>query len=189
MKQLILALFCALTQAQQSSNPGFRLGYVRSIYIESLGSSDAAKMVRDQIVGTLLGRSTLGVENDKTKAHAILNGTAMVTSGEMHWAVGYASSASAAAAVSTPRFGATASSSSSTSTSSVGSQTVRITELGLQLSDESGKILWAFDASNCREFTTHVLSRNPPPQKPAIACAIEQLIRTIDKDAKKAAKP
>jgi hypothetical protein len=91
MRQLIVALFCAIAEAQPSSNPGFRLGYVRSIYIESLGSSDAARMVRDQIVGALLSRSTLGVENDKAQAHAILNGTAMVTSGEMRWAVGYAS--------------------------------------------------------------------------------------------------
>jgi hypothetical protein len=146
-------------------------------------------MVRDQIVGALLSRSTLGVENDKTKAHAILNGTAMVTSGEMHWAVGYASSSASAAAVVTPRIGAASASSSSASTSSAGGQTVRITELGLQLTDEYGRILWAFDPSNCGEFTTHVLSRNPPPQKPAIVCATEQLAKAINKDAKKASKP
>jgi hypothetical protein len=189
MKQLSFVLFFAFAQAQPSSNPGFRLGYVRSLYIESLGTSDAARMVRDQIVGALLSRSTLAVENDKTKAHAVLDGTAMVTSGEMHWAVGSASSASSAAAVAMPGAAAASSSSASASRVSAGGGTVRITELGLRLSDEYGKILWAFDPSNCGEFTTHMLSRNPPPQKPAIVCATEQLVKAINKDAKKASKP
>lgn len=188
MKQLIFALFCALAQAQPSSNPGFRLGHVRSIYIESLGTTDPAKLVRDQIVGFIVGRSTLVVETDRTRAHAILTGTAIVTSGEMYWAVGSSSSTSSAAAAATTGGSAAAAASSSSSTSSMGGRTIRITELGLQLSDEYGKILWAFDGSNCLDVTT-LLMVGYPAKKPVIGCAIQQMVKAINKDAKKAAKP
>jgi len=182
-------MLCVFSNAQPSSNPGFRLGYVRSVYVESLGASDAAKMVRDQLVGALLNRAALGVENERGNAHAFLAGTAMVTSGEAHYAVSSASAASSAAAVAVPGGAAAAASSGSRSRSIETGGTIRITELGLELSDEAGRILWAFDPTNCKEFTTHVLSRIPPPQKPAIACAIEQLARAINRDAKKAARP
>lgn len=74
------------------------------------------------------------------------------------------------------------------SNSLIGGRTIRITELGLQLSDEYGRLLWAFDSSRCLDVTT-LLMAGYPAKKPVIGCAIEQMIKAVNKDAKKAAKP
>jgi len=183
MKQLIFALFCALVQAQTSSNPGFRLGYVRAIYIENLGDSDPAKMVRAQLIGAIMSRTSMEIETDRSRTRAILTGTAIVTSGEMQWAVSSSTSENSAAAIVTPTTAAAAASSKSSVGFDSGRRTVRITELGLQLSDDTGKLLWAYDDSNCRDMFS------PGGRKQPMQCAVEQMVKAINKDAKKAAKP
>ena len=85
------------------------------------------------------------------------------------------------AAAATPSI-AVASAESSANYSS-GRGTVRITELGLQLQDGSGRVLWAFDASRCIDVAGHLLVGSPIEKSPTV-CAAEQLARAIDKDGK-----
>jgi hypothetical protein len=168
----VIACFFAtalLVPAQPTApNPGFRLGYVRSIYIESLGTDDAARIVRDQIAGAVLNRTHIVLTNDKAQADATLAGTAMVTSGNMHWMVGSGA----------------ANQTSATAQVIVGGGTVRITELGLQMVDPGGRILWAYDRSKCLNTTTLILW-GVPTHKGATVCAAEQLAKAIDKDARR----
>lgn len=166
-----LVLLISSFSQQPPSNPGFRLGYVRKVYIESLGTSDAAKLVGDQLVGALLNKTHLEIQNDRSAADAALSGTAILTSGSMHWAVG----------------SATATQTSATAQISAGGRTIRITDLGLRLADMDNRLIWAFDPSHCLDVTTLVLF-GVPTKKQAISCAVEQLMKAIRKDAKDAKK-
>jgi len=179
----LLLAFQALGQNLPSTK-GFRLGYTQSIYIESLGADDAAKFVRDQLTGALLNRTHIAVENDRQRADALLVGTAIVTSGFQSWAVGSSSSGAAASAASSNGSMAAAAVTSAATFSSAGG-TVRITELGLQLTDRDGRVLWAYDRSRCLDAATLVLV-GIPKNKPTTVCAAEQLAKAIDKDAKSA---
>jgi hypothetical protein len=159
----------AVASAQAPPNPGFRLAFVQRIYIESLGEDLPSTLVRSQIAAAIFKRTGLEPVADRAAADAVLTGTAMVTSGHLHWAIASAS----------------ANQTSATAQASAGGGTVRITELGLQLSDPYGRILWAFDGSGCLETTTLVLT-GIPLHKPPTLCAAEQLAKAISRDAKAA---
>jgi hypothetical protein len=177
-------LFAATLLAQNSS-PGFRLGYTRRIYVEALGTEDGAKLPRDHVIGALLNRTKLSVDTNKTRADAILIGTGIVTSGYRKFVVGSSNSEAAAVAVATPSGAAAGAATSSSQNTITGGGIVRISELGLQLTDQDGRILWAFDPNNCRNTSTMLLT-GVPTNKDVTVCAAEQLARAIDKDAKAA---
>jgi hypothetical protein len=163
-----LTLFAVVALGQQTvSNPGFRIAYVQKLYIENLGTDDAAKLVRDLVTGAILRRTNLQVQSEKLGADAVLIGTAIVSSGSVHWAVG----------------SATASPASATAQVATGGKTVHITQLGLQLLDTDGRIMWAFDGSHCLDVTTLLLWGVPRKKAPTV-CAVEQLVKAIDKDVK-----
>lgn len=158
---------------QPPSNPGFRLGYVRSVYVESLGDDSSARTVQAQLVGAILNESHLKVETNRAEAHASLAGGATLSSGYSQWSIGTSRTSSAAAAVITPYGAAAAASAASSSMSESRGSTFRITDLGLTLTDMGGHLLWAFDPTRCRRYAV-------------TSCAVEQLTRAIDKDAKAA---
>jgi hypothetical protein len=173
----------ALLVQQPTSAPGFRLGFVRKIFVEDLGPDQAAKYVRDQLTGALLNRTRISVETDRVLGDAILKGTAVVGNGYREWAVGSVSGYGAAVAVSSPEGSGAAAAVATEKQFSAGGGTVRIIELGLQLVDSDGRVLWAYDATRCADTAALVLlgtSRN----KPTTVCAVEQLVKAIDRDAK-----
>jgi hypothetical protein len=182
---VLLAGVLALSAQQPTSNPGFRLGYVLKVHVAALGTNEAAMFVRDQLAGAILNRTRLQLESDPSRADAVLIGTAIVTSGYQHWAVGSRSSSSATAAVASAGGSASAAAASADGRFSAGGGTVRITELGLQLADPDGRILWAYDRSRCLDVTTLVLI-GVPRNRSTTVCAAEQLAKAIDKDAKAA---
>lgn len=169
MKLPAYGLLLAASACAQSpvSNAGFRIAYVRKIYIEDLGADNAAKLVRDQLTGAIFRKTRLQVESAKADADATLIGTAIVTSGSLHWAVGSAA----------------ANSTSASAQLNTGGRTIRITELGLQLTDRDGRILWAFDGSHCLDVTTLVLWGIPKKKTPT-TCAVDQLVKAIETDAR-----
>jgi hypothetical protein len=186
MRTLMVALLACYASAQTpQSQAGFRLGYVRNVYVESLGQGDAAKVVRDQVIGAILNRTGLVIEAERSTADAALFGTAVVTSGQMHWAVGSLSSRSAAVASASQSGASAAAVAASNARFSAGGGTIRITELGLQLKDLDDRILWAFDGTRCLD-TTALLLLGAPKNKPVTVCATEQLVKAIDRDAKSA---
>jgi len=173
MNFAVVALIAAVASQTPPSASGFRLGYTQKIYVEDLGSDDAAKLVRNQIIGAILHRSKLHVEGDKSSADVVLSGTAIVTSGSLHWMVGSTSAA------------ATPNSAAASSQVIAGAKTVKITQLGLQLADQDHRILWAFDGGRCLDVQT-LLLWGVPRNKTPITCALEQLAKAIDKDAREA---
>jgi len=182
----VAALYAAsglLAQPQPSVAGQLRLGNVRRLYVESLGEGDAAKIVHDQLVGALLNRTPFKVERDQSRADGRLIGTAVVKSGVAQWIVGSSSSSSSAAAVTSGYGSAAAASANSSGRISGGGRTIRITELGLELVDRDGGLLWAYDGSRCLNKENLILF-GIPSHRSAEVCAAEQLAKAVEKDYK-----
>lgn len=76
----MVPLLLILLAQQPPTNPGFRLAYVRIVYIEDLGSDSGAKIVREQIIGAFLTRTKLTVVKSRELADAIISGAAATSS-------------------------------------------------------------------------------------------------------------
>src|SRR5579862_6286336 len=142
---LLLSGLPAWAQTGQTANPGFRLAYVRTIYIESLGDDYGARVVHDQLAGALVNRTKLLLQTSRSDADAAFTGNATTTSEKVQW-----SSASAAAS-------ATATRADSAARAGAGSGTIHLTWLGLQLTDRYGQILWAYDGTRCIDMQMLIL--------------------------------
>jgi hypothetical protein len=108
------------------SSPGFRLGFTRTIYIDTLGTDAPSRFVRDQLSGAIVNRTKLTLVSDKRQADAVLLGTAVVTSSQRRWMVGHSSSAAVAAAAASPDSSVAAAAAVSDADFYSGSATVRI---------------------------------------------------------------
>jgi hypothetical protein len=131
-----------------------------------MGEDVGAKIVREQIIGALLNRTKLVVVASKDQADAVVHGSAIGAWGDEYSSVGSANARSAHVAAA--------------------GGTVAVRQLGANLTDLAGNILWAFDDSKCKDYTRTILARLPPAKKSISVCAAEQLTRAIDKDMKAA---
>jgi len=183
MNSVALFLPTLLLAQQAPSVSGFRLGYTRRVYIENLGASEEAQIVRSQLSGAILSRTKLTLSNDRRDADAILIGNATIIAGNRQGVVGYSSTESAAAAAASGDSAVAAAASASRSRVVASAGTVLITAMGLQLLDRDDHIIWAFDGTRCSD-TSSLLLLGVSRTKPVTTCAAEQLANAIDRDLK-----
>jgi hypothetical protein len=76
---LVLLLICGASSMAQDRTID-HLRDVRIIYVDKLGESDDANLIREKIINRLLESKTIVVTDDKAKADAVLAGAVTVSS-------------------------------------------------------------------------------------------------------------